>query len=216
MRFAGQRSGAKHVAILWRFQEPLMESRVPSARRSFCVEVRMILYYTSFPSRVMLPRSHHFSTRSDAQRIPAAWRAEAFKVEIRLPFVRVLQRPAPILAPAPTNDVDCFGQPRVARRVGIETKKRTISKKSGTRWGVLVHGNRILASVVFAKYGAARLSQPITQYSAAMSVAAVSELCSDAYEKMVAAVDANYAGKFLAVLFKNPTMSKSIFDSATA
>lgn len=98
----------------------------------------------------------------------------------------------------------------------IETKKRTISKKSGTRWGVLVHGNRILASVVFAKYGTARLAQPITLYSAAMNVAEVSGLCLDAYDKMVAAVDANYAGKFLAVLFKNPTMSKSVFDSATA
>jgi hypothetical protein len=49
-----------------------------------------------------------------------------------------------------------------------------------------------------------------------MNVAEVSGLCSDAYDKMVAAVDSNYAGKFLAVLFKNPSMSKSVFDSATA
>lgn len=98
----------------------------------------------------------------------------------------------------------------------IETKKRTLSKKSGTRWGILIHGNRILASVVFAKYGTARLAQPITRYSASMNTAEIAELCSDAYEKMVAKVDANYQGKFLAVLFKNPSMSKSIFDAATA
>jgi hypothetical protein len=98
----------------------------------------------------------------------------------------------------------------------IETKKKTLSKKSGTRWGILIHGNRILASVVFAKYGITRLSQPIAQYSTSMNVAEIDQLCSGAYDKMVAKVDASYQGKFLAVLFKNPTMSKNVFDSATA
>jgi hypothetical protein len=35
------------------------------------------------------------------------------------------------------------------------------------------------------------------------------------YNKMLAALDKHYAGKYLAVLFKNPTMSKHVFDLAT-
>jgi hypothetical protein len=31
---------------------------------------------------------------------------------------------------------------------------------------------------------------------------------------MVECIEKNYASKFLAVLFKNPTMSKIVFDSA--
>jgi len=44
-----------------------------------------------------------------AQSIPAARRAEAFELEISLPFVRVFERPAPVLALAATDDVDCLG-----------------------------------------------------------------------------------------------------------
>lgn len=96
----------------------------------------------------------------------------------------------------------------------IEAKKKT-TKKSGPAWGVLVHGNRILASVVFGKYGGAKLSQPIQDYSSSFAQADLNTLCEDAYEKMVAAINKHYPGKFLAVLFKNPTMSKHVFEIAS-
>lgn len=93
----------------------------------------------------------------------------------------------------------------------IEMKKKTI-KRSGAAWGALVHGNRILASIVFAKYGTSKLSQPIKDFSASFKYADIEPLCEEAYSKMVASINAYYAGKFLAVLFKNPTMSKQVFD----
>lgn len=96
----------------------------------------------------------------------------------------------------------------------IEFKKASLSKKSGAERGVLVHGNRILASVVFKKFGPAKLSQPISSFSSSMDDEAIPPLCEEAYDRMVAAVKADYAGKFLAVLFKNPTMSKHVFDAA--
>jgi hypothetical protein len=37
-----------------------------------------------------------------------------------------------------------------------------------------------------------------------------------AYKKIVDAIQAYYANKFLAVLFKDPTMSKHVFDLAVA
>lgn len=93
----------------------------------------------------------------------------------------------------------------------IEAKKK-VTKRSGPSWGALVHGNRILASVVFSKYGASKLSQPIRDYSTAFVQTDIDALCEHAYGKIVAAVNEHYAGKVLAVLFKNPTMSKHVFD----
>lgn len=97
----------------------------------------------------------------------------------------------------------------------IDKKKPSISKKSGARWGVLVHGNRVLTAVVFKKIGIEKLSQPITDFQSALSSINLSDACEDAHSKMVASIEKNYPGKFLAVLFKNPSMSKNVFDSAS-
>jgi hypothetical protein len=95
----------------------------------------------------------------------------------------------------------------------IEIKKKT-TKRSGPAWGALVHGNRILASVVFAKYAPTKLSQPIKDFGASFKYKDIEPLCEAAYTKIVAGVTQHYSGKFLAVLFKNPTMSKHLFDLA--
>jgi len=97
--------------------------------------------------------------------------------------------------------------------VWIELKKK-LTKKSGPAWGVLVHGNRILATVVFAEYGATKLTQPIEDFSKSLDMVDITTLCEAAYAKMVEHITSKYAGKFLATLFKNPTMSKDVFDTA--
>jgi hypothetical protein len=97
--------------------------------------------------------------------------------------------------------------------VWIEAKKK-LTKRSGPTWGVLVHGNRILASVVFAKYGHEKLAQPIEDFLKAHHQADIDGLCEVAYQKLVERIGDQYAGKFLATLFKNPSMSKDLFDFA--
>jgi hypothetical protein len=96
----------------------------------------------------------------------------------------------------------------------IERKKKDITKKSGTRWGALVHGNRILAAAVMKKFDTANLSKPINDFSKSLDRAQLDKLCDDSYEKIVAIIEKQYPSKFLAVLFKNPTMSKQVFDAA--
>ena len=96
----------------------------------------------------------------------------------------------------------------------IEAQKKTFGKKSGIKWGVLVHGNRILAAAAFKRFGVSRLSKPINDFPSDWSKAALEKLCAEIYGKMIAAVEKDYPNKFLAVLFKNPTMSKKIFDAA--
>ena len=60
-----------------------------------------------------------------------------------------------------------FNATLINRRIEewIELKKKSIAKKSGTLWGILIHGNRILASVVFQKLGKQKLSQPIKEFA---------------------------------------------------
>jgi hypothetical protein len=98
----------------------------------------------------------------------------------------------------------------------IERKKRNLPKKSGPSWGVLVHGNRILAAAVFRKFNVAQLSQPIGEFSISFKTADLDNVCEVAYKKAVDAIQTYYAKNFMAVLFKNPTMSKHVFDLAIA
>jgi endonuclease III len=96
----------------------------------------------------------------------------------------------------------------------IERKRKDIAKKSGARWGTLVHGNRILAAAVFKKFNTANFSKPINEFSKALDKAHLDTLCDDSYQRMVDIIEKQYPSKFLAVLFKNPTMSKQVFDAA--
>lgn len=96
----------------------------------------------------------------------------------------------------------------------IESSKKSLSRKSGTEWGVLVHGNRILAAAVFVKYGVTKLSQPISDFQRTHDKSALNAICKEVHSRMVETINAEYPGKFLSVLFKNPTMSKRVFDAS--
>ena len=98
----------------------------------------------------------------------------------------------------------------------IEVRKRGLPKKSGVSWGVLVHGNRALAASVFKKYDPNNLTTPISTFSQNWDKGAVDASCEQVYNKMVGAVSTHYAGRFLALLFKNPTMTKHVFEIAIA
>ncbi|VVD93823.1 hypothetical protein PCO31110_01775 [Pandoraea communis] len=98
----------------------------------------------------------------------------------------------------------------------IERKKGSVQKRSGPAWGALIHGNRILSAAVFSRYGVDKLMQPIGDFGSKLAVPELEVICEDVYEKLVAGIEKHYSGKFLAVLFKNPSMSKHLFDLARA
>ena len=95
----------------------------------------------------------------------------------------------------------------------IEKKKRVLAKKSGIGWGVLVHGNRILAAAVFAGIPKTKLEQPISAFPAELTSIDIPALAASAYGKMAAEVQASYPNNFLAVLFKNPSISKQVYEA---
>lgn len=98
----------------------------------------------------------------------------------------------------------------------IELSKKNLAKKSGASWGVLIHGNRILAAAVFKKFGIDKLSQPIGEFSTVLATANIGKICEQVHTIIAEEIDKNYKGKFLAVLFKNPSISKQLFEKATS
>lgn len=96
----------------------------------------------------------------------------------------------------------------------IEKKKQSISKRSGPKWGVLIHGNRAIAAAVITRYGLTKLSQPIALFATELDLNLLHAHCEHAYVMSIATIEKTYPAKFLAVLFKNPTMTKAVFDSA--
>ena len=98
----------------------------------------------------------------------------------------------------------------------IDGKKKSIAKKSGYAWGVLIHGNRILSAAVFAKVGASTLLQPIGEFYKNMDSLKVANICESVYDVMISSLEEKYPGRFLAVLFKSPSMSKHVFEDAVS
>jgi hypothetical protein len=94
----------------------------------------------------------------------------------------------------------------------IENKKSALPKKSGTAWGVLVHGNRILAAGVFAKIQDSVFDQPIGIFQKEIVNIDIATIAEVILTKMTAAIQAHYPSNFLAVLFKNPTMSRHVYE----
>lgn len=93
----------------------------------------------------------------------------------------------------------------------IETAKDKVLKKSGTPWGILIHGNRILSAAVFRRLKP-QLSQPILTFREVLTSLPIAAEAQIVFDRMNTKIAGDYSGRFLAVLFKNPTDSKKIFD----
>ena len=97
----------------------------------------------------------------------------------------------------------------------IAHKKKSLPKKSGPSWSVLVHANRILAAAVFQTLKPSLLDQPIVQFRTAMSELPFDQFCETAYNAAVACVNKRFKNRFLGVLIKNPTESRTVFHAAS-
>jgi hypothetical protein len=114
-----------------------------------------------------------------------------------------------------TSGARAFNAVRVQRHIDdwIERTKAAMGKKSGPAWGVLVHGNRILAAAVFSRLGSKALDETIAAFPGKIDQSAIEAHCTAVHASMTNAVTTSFPGKFLAVLFKSPGSSKTVFDS---
>lgn len=79
----------------------------------------------------------------------------------------------------------------------IHERISSLTKKSGKEYGVLVHGNRMLATLVFKKL------KPSSSEILNVELLKISPLFTQLKEKMVKVISRDYADNFLATLFKN-------------
>ncbi|HAF15566.1 MAG TPA: hypothetical protein DCK99_18100 [Blastocatellia bacterium] len=97
----------------------------------------------------------------------------------------------------------------------ISEVMKSLEKRSGKKYGVLVHGNRLTAAAVFRRL---KLSpalgdpnlKPHEQYKS------LSEIVDQVVDVLTREVGTRYPDNFLAVVFKNPTKSKILFDACVA
>lgn len=117
-----------------------------------------------------------------------------------------------------TSGAKAFNATIILREIEswIDKKKKSLNKKSGPIWGALVHGNRIFSAIVFSKIDDSVLSQPIAEFKESLEKLQIPNLCEETHSNITKQIEEKYSGKVLAVLFKNPSMSKDIFDSSSA
>ncbi len=97
----------------------------------------------------------------------------------------------------------------------IEFSKRQLSKKSGPRHGVLVHGNRLLASLAFAVRLGGYLDKSVGDFRAVSPHLGPSfnELMEVLVGEAQSVIQMKYEGRHLAILFKNPTETAEVFEA---
>jgi len=107
-----------------------------------------------------------------------------------------------------------FNAVRVLRSVDtwIEEKKTSLDKRSGFRWGTLIHGNRALAALVFKQLGTKYLDVSIRDFPADTAVK-VDSILENSYTAVVDYLELHHPNKFLAVLFKSPGKGREVYDA---
>jgi hypothetical protein len=129
-------------------------------------------------------------------------------------FLDLTKPPYKILFSPKTSGSQAFNAVLVHRAVEnwINSKKKTMKKKSGAAWGVLVHGNRVLESVVFDRLGKEYLDSSVSTFKSKLDIEILDNNCDEIHKRMTKYINDNFSGKFLAVLFKNPTESKMVHE----
>lgn len=91
----------------------------------------------------------------------------------------------------------------------------SLEKRSGKRYGVLVHGNRLLASIVFARL---KISHRLADanFVPTDSGVTIEQEIKRAVELVTSELSERFTESFPAVVFKNPTKSKVLFEACLA
>jgi hypothetical protein len=132
-------------------------------------------------------------------------------------FVDLKKAPYKALFNASLSGARTFNVTLVQRLIDqwIDIKKEEMEKRSGFSWGVLIHGNRVLAAVTFEQIKNSAFMKPIAEFRKNLDHAEIDVKCEQSHKAMVEVLEADYQGKFLAVLFKSPIISKEVFDKAS-
>jgi len=96
----------------------------------------------------------------------------------------------------------------------IKDKIKSLPKRSGTAYGSLIHGNRIIAAAAMQKLGKKHFEKTISEFNLKSNTPKLDESLENIHQAIVSEITDHFQGKFLAVLFKSPTNSKQVFEAA--
>lgn len=119
-----------------------------------------------------------------------------------------------------TTGIYAFNAVILLRQVDswINQQKKEVprSQRKGAKWGVLVHGNRILAACGYSIINKSKLSCPLSEFKVNLESRDLDKLCHYIYNRMICVVEQNYSNRFLAVLFKNPSDSLAVYNDVVS
>jgi hypothetical protein len=89
---------------------------------------------------------------------------------------------------------------------------KKLGAKSGREYGVAVHGNRLIAALVFAHLKPKQFANPQFQFDEATKDSLISEVTNTYYEKLRDALATHYPNAIVPTLFKNLTKCKHLAE----
>lgn len=131
-------------------------------------------------------------------------------------FMDLTKAPYKAIFNAQTNGSYTFNTIFTLREIDTWIKERIkeLPKKSGTTYGALVHGNRIIAAAAMNKLGTNHFKKTITEFKSSFNKDSLHSTLNEVHQKIVTEINSNFQGKFLAVLFKSPGNSKIIYEAS--
>ncbi|MBD9424800.1 AIPR family protein [Pseudomonas sp. PDM15] len=131
-------------------------------------------------------------------------------------FIDLTKAPYKAIFNPQTNGSYTFNTITTLRSIDnwIKQKIKDLPKKSGSAYGTLVHGNRIIAAAAMNKLGKEYFKKTITDFKSSFDEPALHTILGDVHQKITDEINNKFQGKFLAVLFKSPGNSKIIYEAA--
>lgn len=104
-------------------------------------------------------------------------------------------------------------QRQIDRSIDAETA--VLSAEKGRPYSVLVHGNRLIAALVFKDIPKSKLTNPAAVLDDIVAASHMDTLVRDIHSKLFSAVETKYPGSMIPTLFKNASKCKILFDLCT-
>jgi hypothetical protein len=148
---------------------------------------------------------------------PDSSHAVAAKTGIGRFYLDLSKAPYKAIFNPKTTGARAFNAVRVLRAVDgwLADKRSKAQKRSGYSWGLLFHGNRMLASCVFVELGQSFIDRSISEMDADY-VIKVHQACESVYPIMLNVLEQEFPNRALAVLFKSVSNCRTLAEKVRA
>ncbi|MDR3572318.1 MAG: hypothetical protein P4L50_00515 [Anaerolineaceae bacterium] len=86
-------------------------------------------------------------------------------------------------------------------------------KLSGRDYGIAIHGNRLIALLVFNKLHPSKFNKPEFDINGLLSGPDIANFTNDYFDKLRKFIEKNYSNAIIPTLFKNLSKCRSLYES---